>query len=187
MKVKIKEALLEAVVQSRPEDVAWDGRESKAITFAGTYEEAVSLFTNDAQWSVINAYTDENGDNILTETDMSDFALAGSITDNRNGTMTVKMGKYLQSEIINMTIGKAPKTYAEAVTVRSAIETAAQSLDDNTAAEVVSLFPTLKGDGSLIKAGTRIQWDGEVYKALVDLWDREDHNPENAPTLWEGI
>lgn len=184
MKVKVKDTLLDAVVQTRPNDSTWDGRESKAITFAGTYEEAVSLFTNDAMWSVVHEATEETE---AFETDMSDFALAGSITDNRNGTMTVKMGKYLQSEIINMTIGQAPKTHAEAVSVRSAIETAVQSLDDTAAEAVISLFPTLKGDGSLIKAGTRINHGGKIIRATVDLWDRADHSPENAPTLWEGL
>lgn len=187
MKVKVNDTPLDAVVQTRPSDSNWNGRESKAITFAGTYDEAVNLFVNDVKWSVVIEHIEENGDSIQTEKDMSEFALAGPITDNRNGTITVKMGKYLQDEIINMTIGTAPRTYAEAVTVRNAIEAAAQSLDDDTAAEVVSLFPMLKGDGSLIRAGTRIQWGGKVIRAKVDLWDRADHSPENAPTLWEGI
>ena len=184
MRIKINNVLLEGVVQSRLEDVAWDGRESKAITFAGTYAEAVALFTNDVNWSVISDGPEAGS---TVETDMSDFALAGPVTDNRNGTMTARMGKYLQSEIIAMTIGQAPTSYGEATAIRGAIETAVQSLDDNTAAFVVSLFPTLKGDGSLIRAGTRIQWNGKVIRAMVDLWDREDHSPEKAPTLWEGV
>ena len=183
MKVKIKEALLEAVVQSRPEDVAWDGRESEAITFVGTYEEALNLFTNDTSWYVVS----ENEEGNTVEIDMSDFSMAGSITDNRNGTMTVKMGKYLQNEIIAMTIGEAPVTHAQAVSVRSAIETAVQSLDDAAASSVVSLFPALKQDGSLIKAGTKINWKGKIVKAMVDLWDRTEHNPDNAPSLWAGL
>lgn len=183
-KVKVNDIVFEAVIQTRPNDSTWDGRESKAITFAGTYADAVNLFANDAKWSVVHEATEETE---AYETDLSDFALAGSITDNRNGTLTVKMGKYLQSEIINMTIGQAPTTHAEAVNVRSAIETAVQSLDDNTASAVISLFPTLKGDGSLIKAGTRINHGGKIIRAKVDLWDRADHSPENAPTLWDGL
>ena len=181
MKVIVGDAQLEGVIQSRPQDHAWDGRESKAITFAGTYDEAVALFRNDIQWSAV--YEGEEGE---VETDLSRFALAGPVTDNRDGTVTVKMGKYLQEEIIAMTIGEAPQSHAEAAAVRSAIETAVQSLDEETSAAVVALFPTLKGDGSLIRAGTRINWRGKIIRAAVDLWDREDHSPENAPTLWEG-
>lgn len=182
MKIKVGDALLEGVIQSRPQDHAWDGRESKAITFVGTYDEAVALFRNDIQWSVV--YAGEEGE---AETDLSEFALAGPVTDNRDGTVTVKMGKYLQEEIIRMTIGEAPQSHAEAVAVRSAIETAVQSLDEETSAAVVALFPTLKGDGSLIRAGTKINWGGKIIRAAVDLWDREDHSPENAPTLWNGL
>lgn len=179
MRVKVNGMELDAVVQTRPVDSAWNDRESKAVTFAGTYAEAVELFQNDVKWSLI---TED-----MAEIDLSDFSLAGSITDNRDGTFTVKMGRYLQSEIIAMTIGEAPKNHADAVAVRDAIEMAVQSLDNDIASSVVSLFPTLKKDGSLIKAGTKIQWAGKIIRATVDLWDRADHSPENAPTLWEGL
>ena len=182
MQVKIGETLLEAVVQSRPGDGAWNGRESKAVTFAGTYQEAVELFPNDVKWSVITEAGEEG-----VETDLSEFALAGPVTDNRDGTVTVKMGKYLRSEIIAMTIGETPRNHAEVSAVRTAIETAVQSLDDTAAASVVSLFPRLKQDGSLIKAGTRINYGGKIIRSAVDLWDRADHAPENAPALWEGL
>ena len=184
MRVKVNGAEFDAVVQTRPNDSAWNGRESKAITYASTYQEAISLFTDGVSWSVVHV-NPENGTE--TEADMSAFAMAGPVTDNRNGTVTVKMGRYLDTELMTLSLGEVPRSHQEAVQLRSAIETAAQSLDENTAAEVVSLFPMLKGDGSLIKAGTRIQWGGKVVRALVDLWDREDHSPENAPALWEGI
>lgn len=49
------------------------------------------------------------------------------------------------------------------------------------------LFPRLKQDGALVKAGTRINWGGVVKRAATDLWDTEANNPDNAPTLWEDI
>ena len=42
-------------------------------------------------------------------------------------------------------------------------------------------------DGCLIKHGTRINWGGEIKRAAVDLWDREDQDPAHAPTLWEAV
>jgi hypothetical protein len=42
-------------------------------------------------------------------------------------------------------------------------------------------------DIPLIKAGTRINWNGVLKKAAVDIWDTEANNPDNAPTLWEDI
>ena len=75
----------------------------------------------------------------------------------------------------------------EARTIRTIIETAAASLDDKTASTAPTLFPRLRQDGSLIKAGTRINYNGSIKRAAVDLWDTADNSPDNAPTLWEDI
>lgn len=58
---------------------------------------------------------------------------------------------------------------------------------DSLASLSISLYPELKYDNSLIKAGTRINWNGAIKRAAADLWDTEINNPENAPTLWEDI
>ena len=71
--------------------------------------------------------------------------------------------------------------------LRPIVEQASTSLDDKTASEAAALFPRLKGDGSLIKAGTRINWHGTIKRAAVDLWDTEENDPDHAPTLWEDI
>ena len=75
----------------------------------------------------------------------------------------------------------------EAKTIRGYIETAAAGLDDAAASQMALLFPVLKGSGDLIQAGTRINWNGVVKRAAVDLWDTEPNNPDNAPTLWEDL
>lgn len=76
---------------------------------------------------------------------------------------------------------------SEALKLRSIVEQAAVSLDDKTASEAATLFPSLKGDGSLVAYGTRINWHGVIKKAAVDLWDTEANNPDNAPSLWANI
>ena len=78
-------------------------------------------------------------------------------------------------------------TRAEALKLRAIVEQAVASLDDKTASEAPTLFPRLKQDGSLIRAGTRINHNGEIKKAAVDLWDTADNNPDNAATLWETL
>lgn len=75
----------------------------------------------------------------------------------------------------------------EALRLRALIEQASASLTDKEASEGSTLFPRLKGDGSIVKVGTRINWRGTIKRAANDLWDREDNNPDNAPTLWEDI
>lgn len=76
---------------------------------------------------------------------------------------------------------------AEALRLRAIVEMAAASLDDKTASEGAMLFPRLKQNGALVPAGTRINWNGTVKKAAVDLWDTADNTPDNAPSLWEDI
>lgn len=76
---------------------------------------------------------------------------------------------------------------SEAIYLRSIVEQAATSLDDKTASTAATLFPRLKGNGELVKAGTRINWNSVVKKAAVDLWDTQGNNPDNAPTLWSDI
>ena len=60
-------------------------------------------------------------------------------------------------------------------------------VDDATASRMVDYYPTLKQDGNLITVNTRINWNGKLKRAAVDLWDTEANNPDNAPTLWEDI
>ena len=78
-------------------------------------------------------------------------------------------------------------TRKEALRLRAIVEQAAASLPDKEASEGSSLFPSLKQDGALVRAGTRINWKGTIKKAAVDLWDTDANNPDNAPTLWNDI
>ena len=58
---------------------------------------------------------------------------------------------------------------------------------DAQASLAASVYPTLKQDGSLIKSGTRINHNGTIVRASVDLYDTETNSPENAHTLWETL
>ncbi|MBO5671407.1 MAG: hypothetical protein J6S41_07645 [Clostridia bacterium] len=76
---------------------------------------------------------------------------------------------------------------SEAVKLRSAMVQASASLDDRIASEAPSMFPRMDYSGKLIRSGTRINWNGVLKRAAVDLWDTEANNPDHAPTLWEDI
>ena len=79
-----------------------------------------------------------------------------------------------------MTRNKAEK-------LRKLIEQSVVNLADKEASEGTELFPQLKGDGALVSAGTRINWNGVLKRAAADLWDTTENNPNNAPSLWEDI
>ena len=61
------------------------------------------------------------------------------------------------------------------------------SLNDKEASMTPELFDKLNQNGDLVPHGTRINWNGTLKRAVVDLWDTLENNPDNAPTLWEDI
>lgn len=71
--------------------------------------------------------------------------------------------------------------------VLASVDKTTSMLTDEQASRVVQLYRPLKGDGSLVRAGTRIKWKGQLKRAANDLWDTVQNNPDNAPTLWENI
>lgn len=79
-------------------------------------------------------------------------------------------------------------TYTErARALRPYIVKSAASLTDADASLAPELFTRLTGSGSLVKAGTRICWQGGIKRAAVDLWDTEENTPDAATNLWEDI
>ena len=76
---------------------------------------------------------------------------------------------------------------SEALRLRALIEQAVASLHDKEASEGATLFPRMKGDGSLVDAGTRVNWHGVVKRCRVALWDNTENDPDHAPNLWEDI
>lgn len=74
-----------------------------------------------------------------------------------------------------------------AKSLRKLIERVVANLDDKSASEGVELSPKLSGDGSLISAKTRIQYNGKLYRASSDVWDTAENTPDKAPSLWEEV
>ena len=60
-------------------------------------------------------------------------------------------------------------------------------ITDAQASVAVAIYPAMKYTGELIEHGTRINWNGALKRAAVDLWDIEANNPDNAPTIWEDV
>lgn len=97
-----------ADIAGKVTDRDWGGRESKAVTLTMEYTAASQLFVDGLSWSIVQRDTvpvyDKDGKSTgeteeqVQEWDNSDYNVAGSITDNRNGTCTCKMGKKTQLE-----------------------------------------------------------------------------------------
>lgn len=104
--VKVGTNQYPATVRGRYKDSNWNDRDSKEITLEMTYSEAIAIFVDDLDWSIVyqaDAFANENGETVTPEPveyDNSDYCVAGAITDNRNGTVTVKMGKITAEEAL---------------------------------------------------------------------------------------
>ena len=163
MVIKICGRELEGTIATRLTDSAWAGRESKAVTVGLTYQEAVELFTDGVIWSA--AAPGEEG---MIDTDMSDYAISGPITDNRNGTVTIRMGRYSREELMKMTLHEAPASHAQARTMRRIIEEAAQHIeDDQDALSAAALYPAWEElISAQATAGMRFRHGGKLYKVI---------------------
>lgn len=107
--VKVNGTLYLATIDGQMQDYTWDNRETKVITMQGTYDEIVELFKDGTPWSIVMKEMaqkrNEDGSLVLDETgnpvtekrtsewDNSEFSMSGPITDNRDGTVSIKMGK----------------------------------------------------------------------------------------------
>lgn len=99
-----------ASIAGKITDRDWDNRESKAVTLTATYEQAAQLFVDGLSWFIVQRDTvpvyGEDGQPTgetteqVQEFDNSAYCVAGPITDNRDGTITAKMGKKTELELL---------------------------------------------------------------------------------------
>ena len=81
-------------ILGRMSDLSWDNRESKTIHLEMTYAQAISIFHDGTEWSIVDEWEDpETHETHREEYDNSDFNIAGDVTDHRDGTMSITMGK----------------------------------------------------------------------------------------------
>ena len=174
--VKINSINYPAEIYGHVRDRDWDNRESKVIILELTIQEALDLFVNGLQWAIVYG----------TQTIPQDeFIIAGPITDNRNGTVSVRMGKPTAAEVSSVITGGAvdlPTAYA----MRAVIEDSVTALDDETAVTVPSLF-TPWTVGEAVNVGDRRYYATRLYKVVQAHTTQADWTPDKTPALWAVI
>ena len=99
----------------------------------------------------------------------------------------------MNQDVINNTIDLSAMHRKKLNKIHTMLMAGLALIDDKTASLAPEVFSRMKQvkdtniEIPLIKAGTRINWNGTLKRAMVDLWDTEENNPDNAPTLWENI
>ena len=176
-------------------DLSWDDRQTQTLYLNLPYAEIAALLPNNAPWSLIERedVLDENGaptgQTVDHERDMSEYSLSGDITDHRDGTVSIKMGKPTETESAKATVtalAGEPVTYARAVELRPIIEQAAVSLSDGEAASVPELI-TAWAYPVAYAEGDRRRYGGKVYKCRQGHTSQADRTPDKTPALWAVI
>ena len=178
--IKINSVNYPAEIYGHVRDRDWDNRESKVIVLALTIQEALALFTDNVQWSIVY------GTQVIPQ---DEFIIAGPITDNRNGTVSVRMGKATAVELSNIITGETVNSIdmATAYAMRAVIEDSVASLDDETAATAPSLFKLWMA-GEAVEPGDRRYYAPTrlLYKVREGQGHttRESWTPDLTPALW---
>ena len=196
--IKVNNTEYPSTVDGDRADRSWGDRDTKTITLTMTHDEAAKLLPDNTPWSIVQRDTvdvlDEQGKptgktkEVVNEYDNSEYSLAGDITDHRDGTVSIKMGKPTETENAKATVtalAGAPVTYARAVKLRPIIEQAAVSLSDGEAASVPELI-TAWAYPVAYAEGDRRSYGGKVYKVRPGQGhtSQADWTPDKTPNLW---
>lgn len=203
--IKVNNTEYPAAVNGNLVDRNWNGRDTKTIYLTMSYDAVVALLPDNTPWSIVQRETqdvlDEQGnptgetEEVVNEWDNSMYSLSGAITDHRNGTVSIKMGKPTETENAKATVtalAGAPVTYARAVELRPIIEQAAVSLSDGEAAKSPELFPRWADHiGETVKPGDRRSDTDEsgvlhVYRVNKGQGHTTQENwpPHSTPAMW---
>ena len=203
--VKVNNTEYPAAVSGANNDRTWDGRDTKTITLTMTHAEVAALLPDNTPWSIVQRETvdvlDEQGQptgetkEVVNEYDNSAYSLAGDITDHRDGTVSVKMGKRTEAEtavgaVVALT-GEVV-TMARAAELRPVIEQASASLSDGEAAKSPELFPRWADHiGETVKPGDRrsdMDESGVLHVYRVNKGQghttQENWPPHSTPAVW---
>lgn len=197
--IKVNNTEYPATVNGNRTDRSWDGRDTKTIYLTMSHDAVAALLPDNTPWSIVQRdmvdVLDEQGKptgetkEVVNEWDNSMYSLSGAITDHRNGTVSIKMGKPTETENAKATVtalAGEPVTYARAVKLRPIIEQAAVSLSDGEAASVPELitawaYPVDYAEGDRRSRG------GKVYKCRQAHTSQADWTPDKTPALWAVI
>ena len=119
--IKVNNTEYPATVDGNRTDRNWGDRDTKTIYLTMTHDEAAALLPSGTPWSIVQRDTvdvlDEQGqptgetEERVQEHDNSEYSLAGDITDHRDGTVSIKMGKPTEAETLRAQLAEIEEAY----------------------------------------------------------------------------
>ena len=108
--IKVNNTEYPAAVSGVYNDRTWNGRDTKTITLTMTHDAAAALLLDNTPWSIVQRdmvdVLDEQDQptgetkEVVNEYDNSEYSISGEITDYRDGTVSIKMGKPTETETL---------------------------------------------------------------------------------------
>lgn len=196
MRIKVNNKTYPASsVYGRTEALAGFNRDVITMILEGTYADVSADFISNTTFTVV----DDNGG----EYTYDNYGVAGPITDNRDGTCTIKMGKNNTAEQDALeaqqaaeaqaakvsqslvTLAGKPIQESEVSSLRASFENAANKLSDDDA-KIAPSLTTAWNMGQQVSAGQRRYYapDGNLYKALQDHTTSISTFPDTATDYW---
>lgn len=203
--IKVNNTEYPATVNGDRADRTWDGRDTKTVTLTMSHDAVAALLPSGTPWSIVQRemqdVLDEQGKptgetkEVVNEYDNSAYSLAGDITDHRDGTVSIKMGKPTETEnavgaVVALT-GEVV-TMARAAELRPMIEQAAKSFTDAEAAKSPELVARWADHiGEAVAPGDRmsdVDNDGILHVYRVNdghgHTTQADWPPHSTPAMW---
>ena len=173
-------------------------RDVVTLKMEATFEDAATNFIDGATFTII--------DDAEQSYEYKDHTMAGQITDHRDGTVTVKMGKANTAEQDALdaqqaaeaqaakvsqdlvTLAGKPIQESEVSSLRASFENAANKLSDDDA-KIAPSLTTAWNMGQQVSTGQRRYYapDGNLYKALQDHTTSISTFPDTATDYWQKL
>lgn len=121
--IKVNNTEYPAAISGADTARTWNGRDTKTITLTMTHAEVAALLPDNTPWSIVQRdmvdVLDERGlptgetKEVVHEYDNSEYSIAGDITDHRDGTVSIKMGKPTEAETLRAQLAEIEEAYDE--------------------------------------------------------------------------
>ena len=115
--IKVNNTEYPAAVNGVYNDRTWGDRGTKTVTLTMTHAEVAALLPDNTPWSIVQRdmvdVLDKQGQptgetkEVVNEYDNSEYSISGEITDYRDGTVSIKMGKPTQLEMMQAQLANA--------------------------------------------------------------------------------
>lgn len=121
--IKVNDKEYEAKVVCDYSDRDWNERPTQTLYLTMTPDQVAALLPSGTPWSIVQRDMVDKFDNdgnptgqteeVVTEEDNSAYSLAGDITDHRDGTVSIKMGKPTEAETLRAQLAEIEEAYDE--------------------------------------------------------------------------